>query len=230
MTIKSKIVNSVLLMCILTSITSCNGQNTKNDLKSEIIEEPSKIRQDRISLANGISPQTMFRSSFKDNDGNMWFGTTGAGIYKWDGKYFTCYSDREGLTNIVIYGITQDQKGQIWIATDNGIFFKNGEKFRQIQLPISTNSGNSFLQNKEPLKEKYSAYCIICDRNGNIWFGTENRGLWCYNGKEFKNYSFKNNVWFEIDTNKTSLNTGGLIQSLLEDSKGNIWISGMEHH
>ena len=60
----------------------------------------------------------------------------------------------------------------------------------------------------------------MADKQGNIWFSGEEKqstveseeGIWCYDGKTFKNYNTKDGmskyfVWF-----------------MLEDRDGNIWI------
>ncbi len=56
-------------------------------------------------------------------DGYMWFGTYNGGLNKLDPSTgeFTHYSEKEGLTNNIVYGIVEDSQGLLWISTNNGI-------------------------------------------------------------------------------------------------------------
>lgn len=60
--------------------------------------------------------------------------------------------------------------------------------------------------------------CILQDRSGFMWFGTQD-GLNRYDGYEF--------VKFKWDPNDSNSIPGNLISSLIEDNKGNIWIGTM---
>ena len=151
---------------------------------------------------------------------NIWFGTTGAGIYKYDGNLFIRYAEKEGLTNLIVYSITQDKNGNIWTGTDDGIYYSNGDNFFKLSVPKVENSNNSLLS-----KNKLPVYCVAVDNKNNIWFGTENTGLRCYDGNKFKNFRCINNIWTETSTNDNS--QVGFIQSLLTDKKGNVWISSL---
>jgi len=168
----------------------------------------------------------MFRSSFKDKEGNLWFGTSGAGLYKWDGKLFTRFAEESGLKDMIICSIAQDKEGRMWLATDVGVFYSDKGKFSE--LPFATEVNNQFIQTNSSNTKKTQAYCILCDRNGNIWFCTENKGLWKYDGKSLKQFTSSGNSWVENSTNNQLSNKrSGLIQSLLEDHKGNIWVSAI---
>lgn len=211
----TKILRTFSLVIFISILTSCNGQT-----KSESNQKAKQSGQWEITLPKGVSPHTMFRCSFKDKDGNIWFGTTGAGIYKCDGNLFIRYAEKEGLTNLIVYSITQDKNGNIWTGTDDGIYYSNGDNFLKLSVPIADNSNKNFTS-----KNKLPVYCVAVDSKNNIWFGTENTGLWCYDGKKFKNFRCINNIWTETSTNDNS--QVGFIQSLLTDKRGNVWISSL---
>ena len=68
--------------------------------------------------------------SYKDKWGNLWFGTNGGGVSKYDGKSFTTYSSAQGLASNIIWCITQDHAGNLWFGTDgSGVSKFNGESF-----------------------------------------------------------------------------------------------------
>lgn len=70
------------------------------------------------------------RSLFESTDGNIWIGHSGAGldVLNVETGKITHYSENEGLCNEVIWSITQDQIGMIWLSTDNGISRYNPQK------------------------------------------------------------------------------------------------------
>lgn len=210
MTFNVKSVKPFFLFNFLLIAVSCSGQ-TKTGTSSDT----SKVAETIISLPEGVSPQTMFRCSFKDNDGNLWFGTTGAGVYKYDGKLFIRYAETEGLTNTMVYSITQDLKGTIWVGTENGIFSLKENQFVSLEMP------NSGVFNRKP-----QVYCVLGDKKGNVWFGTENQGLWRYSEKGFTNFRCADSTWSEVTgTQSPEYKQNGFVQSLVEDRNGNIWIN-----
>ncbi|MBS4034827.1 MAG: hypothetical protein KGZ85_10200 [Ignavibacterium sp.] len=60
----------------------------------------------------------------EDSDGYLWIGTFGGGLNRLDpatGK-FKRFSMQDGITTRVVYGILEDDKKNLWLSTDNGIY------------------------------------------------------------------------------------------------------------
>ena len=57
----------------------------------------------------------------QDQSGNLWFGTSGGGVSKYDGKSFTNFTEKEGLSNNFVFSILQDQSGNLWFGTRFGL-------------------------------------------------------------------------------------------------------------
>lgn len=59
----------------------------------------------------------------EDNEGNIWFGTLGAGIDRLDVKTgkFTNYSTMDGLPGNSVSSILVDEVNNLWLATDKGL-------------------------------------------------------------------------------------------------------------
>ncbi len=214
--------NTVLFFSLLLTLTSCNGQ-TQTSTSKDITNNPKT--ETKISLPNGVSSQTMFRCSMKDKDGNLWFGTTGAGVYKYDGQSFTRYSENEGLASNFVVGIAQDIKGSIWVATNDGLFHNDGNSFKRLEIP-NFERPKSDIGSSNSSDKKLQVFCVTGDKNGNIWFGTESDGLWKYDGHQFTNFRYADSNWKEA-TNKGSFNNQhqGFVSTIVEDKKGNIWFS-----
>jgi len=59
----------------------------------------------------------------EDKIGTLWIGTLGGGLNKFDRKTetFTHYREQDGLPNDVIYGILEDEPGNLWLSTNGGL-------------------------------------------------------------------------------------------------------------
>ena len=56
----------------------------------------------------------------EDKDGNLWFGTNGGGVSKYDGKSFTHFTEKEGLSSNFVPSILEDKSGNLWFGTWGG--------------------------------------------------------------------------------------------------------------
>jgi signal transduction histidine kinase/ligand-binding sensor domain-containing protein len=136
--------------------------------------------------------------SVSDKDGNLWFGTQGGGVSRYDGKKFTNYTTLNGLAGNSIYSILQDRSGNFWFATDGeGISMYDGKRFTNYTKKQGLASDQ--------------VWCILQDIQGNIWFGTA-AGATKYDGSLFTNYSMPQGL------------AGGDIRCLIQDRAGDIWI------
>jgi ligand-binding sensor domain-containing protein len=197
---------------------------------SAVVLQDKPKRDSIVKLPAGASPHTMFRCSLKDQDGNLWFGTTGAGIYKYESGDFVRYSELDGLTNTIVYQMTYDDRGKLWVATDEGIFFMEKDKFYALKMPEikHTVSGNPAQLQMEAHKTRWQVYCLTWDKRGNLWFGTEKEGLWCYDGNKFTNYRFINSAFVVVADTMTKVPRQAFIHALCADPDGRVWMSGYD--
>lgn len=77
------------------------------------LDDPESIVKEKISAISHT------------NDGTIWIGTNGNGIYRYDDKggerKFVNYNSSDGLPNDVVQGIAEDTEGNLWIATYHGL-------------------------------------------------------------------------------------------------------------
>lgn len=85
-----------------------------------------KIYQRTENKINSLNNNSVL-SIYEDKKGFLWIGTFGGGLNKFDPKteIFTHFTEKEGLSNNVIYGILGDKNNNLWISTNKGISFFN---------------------------------------------------------------------------------------------------------
>jgi ligand-binding sensor domain-containing protein len=185
-----------------------------------------------VTLKEGLQPFHVF-SVLEDKRGSLWFGTIGGGVYRYDGKSFALFTAADGLASNVVMCMLEDRAGDIWFGTDHGVSRYDGRSFTNFTTRdgLSGDSVNSIAQ----------------DKAGQLWFGTY-RGVSRYAGGsiiEFTNTekrSFRNvrsiiedkagHIWIggqdgldRYDGKSLTRHRTNFIGYILEDKKGNLWVS-----
>jgi ligand-binding sensor domain-containing protein len=117
---------------------------------------------------------------FEDSRGRLWIGVIGSGInlsdvQKVKFEYVSVFSDEAKEASLVIYEITEDASGNIWIAANLGLYLIRQDKdvMKAITLQEFLNQpieGNHHLD--DPIS-------LFTDANGKVWIGTRT-GLCMY--------------------------------------------------
>lgn len=195
----------------LLFFSCCHGQ-VKNDFSKHLIPEQSFTNKaDKLTKTQGTDPYQNVHCSIQDRDGNLWFGTTGEGVYRYDGKSFTQFTEKDGLSSNSVLSILEDNGGNIWFGTDNGVSWFDGKIISKMtSAPV--NQGAIILSSG-----KSEVWSMMQDKTGIIWFGTS-EDLYCYDGKTVGRFLDKEGV----------TNVGNLqlkyVQCMLQDSTGTIWL------
>lgn len=178
--------------------TSCNGQVKTNLPKENINQQPKMIRTQGVISGN-------VGCELQDKAGNLWFSTSGEGVYRYDGKSFTNFTTKNGLSSNEVSAIIEDKKGNILLGTKSGICKYDGEKFSKYFESDSLS--------------KLVITSLLKDREGNIWLGTMNSGVYRYDGKNLANFLNNDDFKFNLGTHNQ------LILDILQDKNGNLWFS-----
>jgi ligand-binding sensor domain-containing protein len=198
--------------------TSCYGQTTSKQSNKTLVERLSfTSKNTKLIKTQGTDQYQVLGCSLKDKSGNIWFGTTGEGVYRYDGKVFTQFTQKDGLCGNDISFMIEDKSGDIWFGSKEAISRFDGKKFTNISIPNSI-TGN-FLYNNSlnyNLSTKNELWSMMQDRKGKIWLGTTD-GIYCFDGKLFTRFLDNNNIQ---NTGKVSLKW---TQCIFEDKSGNIW-------
>lgn len=208
---------SIFCLIVMMSVVSFKG-NSYTKLSACAIGNENKIFS-KIPKPLGFYVESSIDCSIQDKTGKIWFASNGEGLYSYDGKVFTHYTEKDGLDTGIIYCLLEDRHGQLWIGTKTGLNRYDGKTFTKI--PILLNPPPTlFLQktySKNPPLQN-GVWAMMEDSHGTIWLGTD-AGVYCFNGIYFSSFLDQPNL---INKNKMNLKA---TFSFLEDKKGHIWFT-----
>ncbi|MGE3313339.1 MAG: two-component regulator propeller domain-containing protein, partial [Limisphaerales bacterium] len=114
---------------------------------------------ERFAAADGLSNEQVKALHF-DRAGDLWIGTDGGGLfvrYAWTGR-FRAFTEKDGLPEPFIFGITEDPEGNLLLATyKQGPWRRVGERFEPIPLFPPHTAGYGFALTRSP--------------TGRVWLG-----------------------------------------------------------
>jgi len=230
--------NLLTFFSALILVTSCNGQTTKQQVKTNNIVNGN--------TATELSSSVMV--IYQDKKNVYWFGSWETGVYKYDGKTLINYKTEHGLINNRIDEIKEDEFGNLYFISCNSkssISKFDGNTFTTISA-VSSNDwrlkatdlwfrysyesdkkvyrydGSTLHELRLPsppnLDNPFSIYSIYEDKKGNIWFGTNPVGVCRYDGKSFE--------WItEEDVTEFRNEGANGVRSITEDKNGEFWFN-----
>jgi ligand-binding sensor domain-containing protein/signal transduction histidine kinase len=169
---------------------------------------------------NGIINNAVF-SIFKDSKGVKWVGTIEGLSISFDNSHFYNYGKSkklEPLSDQKIRAFEEDQFGNIWIGTSNGLVQLKRKKADLKNLKKKDlNLFKSDYNNPNTLPSDY-IYDIHHASDNTLWIATS-KGICIYHpkSKSFERIPYLPQNYY----NQNAFN----IQSLYEDGLGNIWLS-----
>lgn len=95
----------------------------------------------------------------------------------------------------IVRTIKQDRKGNIWMASWEGVFKYDGKSFTNVTSKMSS----------------ARFFSVLEDRKGNFWFASIGSGVYYYNGTSFRNFTTKDGL------------ANDRVTHIYEDKAGNIW-------
>ena len=101
-------------LIILLFGTACNGP-VKKDVPKEKGSESNilSVAHPKLIKTIGSPKYGNVQCALQDKAGNLWFGTTENGLYKYDGKSFSQFLVTNGLNSNNIFSILEDKDGNV---------------------------------------------------------------------------------------------------------------------
>ncbi len=98
---------------------------------------------------------------FQDSHKRIWIGSDGgSGVVCFANGQARQFTTNDGLSNNIIYSITEDLDGNIWFGTNRGVDRYDGESF------VNFNARDGFVNDQCMVR------AATCDQQGQLWFGT----------------------------------------------------------
>lgn len=123
----------------------------------------TRNRHDLGILAAGspsYNPNYVFSIEIMPN-GEIWAGTWGGGVSRFDGNRWTSFNTKDGLPGNIVYSLVVDSKGVLWAGTENGLGLLVNGKWQ-------TFAENGRLQGE-------NIYALTATSNGEVWAGARGK-------------------------------------------------------
>ncbi len=156
---------------------------------------------------------TQIESIFQDRNGNYWFSTNGAGIFRFCKGYWQQISEAHGLSSNMVNCVTQLNDGRYIIGTVDGL---------NIYTPGDTDSIQTVSKQDGLIADDVTA--LLKDHTGNLWIGSQKEGL-----TQVKTTAREPDDWRYVHYSEKNGLASNNIQVLYEDSKQRIWIGSGDH-
>jgi ligand-binding sensor domain-containing protein/two-component sensor histidine kinase len=179
----------------------------------EALDRIERTTGRRTSYRNGgPTTDTDAIALCEDHSGNLWVGTFGHGLLRFDRRtgQFKTYrhnpADPHTLSDDIVSRLLVDHSGTLWAGTESGL-----SRFDAVTQRFTTyNLGT---------QDRSLAYLeLVEDRGGALWLGTHSSGLQRFDPAtgEFKTY--------EHDANHAGTLSDNRVNSLLFDRTGTMWV------
>ncbi|MCL5245520.1 response regulator [Cellulophaga sp. 20_2_10] len=129
------------------------------------------------TIKEGISKVGIY-TIIQDNNGFIWIGTNGSGLYKFDGLDYISYKFKQGdstsISSNLVFSSYLDKDNNLWVGTEDGLnlYDRDLDQFKKISIG--------------ELKGVNISVLSILEHNGNLYIGTRNYGLFSLNLKTRK--------------------------------------------
>lgn len=197
--------------------------NSKFEKKSGVYQNDGKELHYHTFTVKDKSGQEIPWSKSTDfvrsKNGVVWFGAYSV-LIGHDGKKLITYNNESvglnGTTeNLHIRSLMEDSKGNLWIGNNCGggrsgigVIKYDGKNFihftKQHQLRTEDTKGSSLDK----------VFSIGEDSLGNIWFGTNESGVWRYDGNSLKNFTQEDGL------------DSGITWIIYKSKSGELWFGG----
>jgi len=224
----------ISLLLLLIIFVACNGQEKKE-------KQPEKKFIYKVSTLNGpeldpaLQVSQYIRKMYEDKNGNLWFGTNGDGVARYDRDTLVYFTMKEGFGGSAVRGIVEDERGDLWFATDGGVSRYNANLANSACIKgicKHTLKNENDLKDHKLEREKLftnftmmhglannQVWSILQDKKKNFWFGTEN-GISRYDRKCFTKFALPVP---DLKDFPEAYQSPKLINCIYEDKSGDIW-------
>lgn len=154
-------------------------------------------------------------STYKDKEGNMWFGSNPVGVCRYNGNTFDWITERDvtelhgGPANGV-RSIIEDKDGFFWFNSAYRYKIFDSSPASASMLYERQKSIGSLDGNENGNLDEYLS--IAKDTDDNLWIATYRNGVWQYDGRRVRHFS--------VQENGEDIN----LFFIFKDNHGDLWL------
>lgn len=152
-----------------------------------------------LTTAHGLSHDAL-RFAFEDRENNLWIGTSGGGLMRLKERSFRTWGKEQGLPERNIKAIAEEAPGRILLGTYGGGLMRLENNTLSRVVDSQGRGLPSYVQ------------CLLIDRQGRTWLGSDKGGLRVREG----------DLWTNVETNR--FKSPSSIRTLFEDHSGTVWV------
>lgn len=145
---------------------------------------------------------TQFNSMAEAADGTLWFGTSGNGLFSYDGAEWRRYTEEDGLASGSVDGIAFTPDGTMWLCVIGGLTRFDGTTFEIIDEEVMGSYQGEYPD------------AVVVDPEGALWV-LANKAVFRFLDGTWE-------VWEEVDGMEL-----GDTASLAVGEDGSVWVSDM---
>ncbi|WP_179218146.1 ligand-binding sensor domain-containing protein [Dokdonia pacifica] len=201
------------ILLVSICITSCIDQDGTN------VQEEITIAKNVNSQKKQTTPQLVeyptiqltappisdfVRRIFQDSNGNLWLGTNGDGVARYNGKFLEYFTFKEGFGGAAVRSILEDRDKNIWFGTNGGVTKYDGTTFTNYT-------------EKEGLADN-NVWSMTIDKDGMLWIGTL-QGINTFDGASFKSFLLPETE----EDHRRGVTSKKIVHSIMQDSKNRMW-------
>jgi len=168
-----------------------------------VVETDKFSELKRLKKSGGLATPHI-RKIISDDNGNLWIATSGGGLYKYFQNNFKHYDQKTGLKGNRVYAVHNAPDG-LWLSTS------------EAGLTKIDSSGIHPLPNESTFFD-VKIKTITSDKKGNIWAGSDNRGLLFCETKMVDSLVFSSSETFLIQIDTVSIKR--TTNHIIDESKG----------
>ncbi len=183
----------ILMMGTCTLFLSCQGQ-----------PGPGKILLSPIVGQKATMLPRAIWSIYQDEHNHYWFGSNGAGVYRFDGKDLVQFTRKDGLADDQVRRIQADRSGHMYFDTPGGVSRFDGRSFTTLKPVVS--KGNEWRSD-----------------HGDLWFklSGDTNGVYRYDGTTLFHLEFPEADPGEGSGERRYSHYG--VYSIYKDRSGAMW-------
>ena len=160
---------------------------------------PVSARACGTAWASGTACPNLITAIRCDRTGQLWFGTIGRGVSRFDGSHFTRFTTADGLAANGVCTLLEDRQGQLWVGTgEEGVSRFDGQEWDTFTTADGLGANE--------------AWALLQDRQGHVWCGTGGGGLSRFDGQEWDTFTTADGL------------AANEVCTLLEDRQGQLWV------